>query len=98
MRFPEQWDTLGMYPDSLFRWQLSGYKSGHENGAEHERNAAFNCGLRQKPSHAQLENLLRLAAADPDPSLGDDLRKYIREAAMFNEQLRLLDEQLFAQQ
>ena len=41
MRFPTEWDTLGMYPDELFAFQLAHYEPGHEEGAEHDRNGAF---------------------------------------------------------
>lgn len=96
MRFPAEWVSLGMYPDDLFRWQLSGYEPGHENGAEHDRNGAFHWWLRREPSKSQLENLLRLAALDPDPLMGNDLRQYIRNASSFDEDLTALDRKLFA--
>ncbi|AXV81103.1 hypothetical protein CJO92_05795 [Ralstonia solanacearum] len=38
----------------------------------------------------------RLAALDPDPLLGEDLRQYIRKASAFDEQLAVLDRELFA--
>jgi hypothetical protein len=96
MRFPGEWVSLGMYPDELFQWQLSGYEPGHENGAEHDRNGAFHWWLRRQPSKTELENLVRLAALDPDPLLGEDLRQYIRKAAAFDEQVEALDREMFA--
>lgn len=96
MRFPTEWVLLGMYPDELFQWQLAGYQPGHEEGAEHDRNGAFHWWLRRQPSRTELENLLRLAALDPDPMLGDDLRQYIRKATAFDEQVAALDRELFA--
>lgn len=96
MRFPEEWGSLDMYPDELFRRQLSGYEPGHENGAEHDRNDAFHWWLRRQPSKATLMNLVRLAAVDPDPLLGEDLRHYIRKADAFDKQVATLDRDLFA--
>jgi len=32
MKFPTEWHELSMYPDELFKWQLSGYRPGHEDG------------------------------------------------------------------
>jgi hypothetical protein len=95
MRFPEEWLLLDMYPDDLFYSQLSGYQPGHENGSEHDRNGAFHWWLRRAPSREELENLLRLAALDPDFLLGQDLRQYIRKATAFDENMELLDRKLF---
>ena len=95
MRFPVEWVSLGMYPDELLQWQLSGYQPGHEDGSEHDRNGAFHWWLRRQPSKKELENLLRLAALDPDPMLGEDLRQYIRKATAFDEQVAALDRELF---
>jgi len=93
--FPSEWMAFGMYPDELFQWQLSGYEPGHEDAAEHDRNGAFHWWLRKTPSKAELESLLRLAACDPDPMLGNDLRQYIRKAPAFDEMLAELDRELF---
>lgn len=96
MRFPAEWATFEMYPDELFKWQLSGYVPGHEEGAEHDRNGAFHWWLRRRPTSAELEKLLRLAALDPDPFLGNDLRNYIKKAPNFDATLLPLDASLFA--
>lgn len=96
MRFPKEWVSSGMYPDELFQWQLSGYQPGHEDGAEHDRNGAFHWWLRRQPSRSELENLLRLAALDPDRMLGEDLRQYIRRASAFDAKLAALERELFA--
>ncbi|CCF97315.1 hypothethical protein [Ralstonia solanacearum K60] len=96
MRFPVEWITLEMYPDELFQWQLAGYQPRHEEGAEHDRNGAFHWWLRRQPTKIELEKLLRLAALDPDPFLGEDLRQYIRKASAFDERLAVLDRELFA--
>lgn len=93
--FPSEWMTFEMYPDELFQWQLSGYEPGHEDSAEHDRNGAFHWWLRKPPTKAELENLLRLAALDPDPILGNDLRQYIRKASAFDDLLAALDQELF---
>lgn len=96
MCFPVEWITLEMYPDELFQWQLAGYQPGHEEGAEHDRNGAFHWWLRRPPTKIELEKLLRLAALDLDPLLGEDLRQYIRKASAFDEQLAVLDRELYA--
>ena len=80
MRFPPEWDALGMYPDELFDIQLGGYEPGHEQGAEHDRNGAFHWWLRRSPTKGQLDALYRLAALDPDPLLGQDLLQYLDKA------------------
>ena len=80
MRFPTEWESLGMYPDELFAGQLAIYKPGDEQGAEHDRNGAFHWWLRRKPSEEELEALYRLASLDPDPLLGQDLLQYLDKA------------------
>lgn len=95
MRFPKEWEVLGMYPDDLFNWQVSGYEPGHEQAPEHDRNGAFHWWLRRNPSKIELEKLLRLAAADPDPFLAGDLRDRIRKATAFDADLAALDRKLF---
>lgn len=95
MRFPAEWDALGMYPDDLFLWQLSGYVPGHEQGAEHDRNGAFHWWLRRHPSKLELLNLVCLAALDPDPTLGNDLRQYLCKAKCFDADVASLDRSLF---
>lgn len=95
LRFPLEWMTFGMYPDELFKWQLSGYEPGLKSATEHDRNGAFHWWLRKPPSRVELEKLLRLAALDPDPILGNDLRQYIRKASAFDDVLAALDNELF---
>lgn len=97
MKFPSEWVTLGMYPDELFQLQRSGYKRGHEEGAEHDRNDAFHWWLGRSPSKSDLEKLLRLAALDPDQALGGDVRNYLREAVAFDADVAALEKQLFEQ-
>lgn len=96
MHFPSEWNLLGMYPDELFQWQLSRYEPGHEAGAEHDRNGAFHWWLRRSPSKLELEKLIRLAALDPDPLLGQDLRQYIRRAVAFDDEVAAIDREAFA--
>jgi hypothetical protein len=95
MGFPKEWLLLEMYPDELFKWQLNGYLPGHEKGAEHDRNGAFHWWLRRLPTRDQLENLLRLAALDPDRGLGDDIRTHLRKEKHFDSELSALEAQLF---
>lgn len=95
MKFPIEWDSMGMYPDELFQWQSSLYEPGHEAGSEHDRNGAFHWWLKRSPTKDVLEKLLRLAALDPDSLLGNDLRQYIRKADAFDNDLAVLDKALF---
>ena len=82
MRFPLEWDTLGMYPQELFELQISRYEPGHEDGAEHDRNGAFHWWLRKGPSTRQVEILRRLASFDPDPLLGEDMLRYLDDPSL----------------
>lgn len=95
MRFPSEWVVFEMYPDELAEWQIAGYELGHEEASEHDRNGAFHWWLRRSPNKNTLEKLLRLAALDPDPYLGNDLRNYIQQAPAFDASLADLDKILF---
>lgn len=95
MRFPQEWISWGMYPDELLEWQLPRYEPGHESASEHDRNGAFHWWLRRQPSKEELQKLIRLAALDPEPLLGEDLRQYFRKAATFDDELAALDKELF---
>jgi hypothetical protein len=95
MQFPIEWTSFEMYPDELFQWQLATYEPGHEAGSEHDRNGAFHWWLRRTPNRDQLQKLLRLAALDPDPLLGTDLRNYIRKAAAYDDRIARLELELF---
>jgi hypothetical protein len=97
LRFPMEWDSFGMYPDELLQWQMSSYRPGHEDAAEHDRNGAFHWWLKRQPSKVELAKLLRLAALDPDPFLGNDLRAYIRRSKSFDVELSAFEKQLFAE-
>ena len=92
MRFPEQWESLGMYPDDLCEWQISRYEPGHEDGSEHDRNGAFHWWLRRSPSTDILAKLMKLAFLDPDSALRDDVLGHIRKASSFNAELAELEE------
>jgi hypothetical protein len=94
LNFPEEWETLGMYPEELFKWQLAGYELGHEDGSEHDRNGAFHWWLTRSPSKKQLEHLLRLTYLDSDALLGDDVRGYIRKAKASDSELSDLEKKL----
>jgi len=80
MRFPHRWEELGMYPEELFQEQLKGYKPGHEEGAEHDRNGALHWWLRRDPDKSVLLKLVELCALDPDPLMAADVLSYIRRA------------------
>jgi hypothetical protein len=95
MKFPVEWDQYGMYPDELFRWQVSAYQQGHEEASEHDRNGAFHWWLRRNPSKQQLEMLLLLARVDPDEALAQDVRAYLRKAQHFDSDLAKIDAELF---
>ena len=96
MRFPTEWLEFGMYPDALFEWQIGGYEPGHENGAEHDRNGAFHWWLKKQPSKSELQLLIRLAAIDPDPFIGEDICRYIQQSPLFDRELAELQTRLFA--
>jgi hypothetical protein len=95
MKFPNEWAAYEMYPDELFNGQVSQYKPGDENAAEHDRNGAFHWWLRRSPTREQLEKLLRLASLDPDRMMGDDVRSYIRKASAFDDRSASLEKELF---
>lgn len=95
MRFPKEWLELEMYPDELFEWQVSGYEPGHEDGAEHDRNGAFHWWLKKPPSKIELQNLLRLAALDPDTFVANDICRYIRLSPAYCEEFVELEHKLF---
>jgi hypothetical protein len=95
MRFPSEWEALGMYPDELFSGQQAIYKPGDEKGSEHDRNGAFHWWLRKPPDKTELMNLVRLAALDPDPLLGNSVRQYIYHSNNFDDDVAELDKMLF---
>jgi len=94
MRFPEEWNAFGMYPDELFRWQVAEYQVGHEDAAEHDRNGAFHWWLKRNPTRSQLERLMQLAIIDPDAHLSTDVLRYIRAASAFDAGLMALESKL----
>lgn len=96
MSFPKEWDSLGMYPDELFQWQVSQYQVGHEDASEHDRNGAFHWWLKRNPTRSQLEQLLKLAILDPDAHLRADVVRYIRAAAAFDAGLGACESELLS--
>ncbi|MDR0716055.1 MAG: hypothetical protein LBF50_01390 [Azoarcus sp.] len=96
MNFPPEWETFGMYPDELFLEQNALYKPGDEEGSEHDRNGAFHWWLRRSPGTVELMNLVRLAALDPDPLLGNSVRQYIYQSNCFDNDVAALDQLLFS--
>jgi hypothetical protein len=82
MRFPAEWDTLGIYPEELFEHQVALYRPGDEHGSEHDRNGAFHWWLRKGPSRREVHALRRLATADPDRALGEDMLRYLDDPTL----------------
>jgi len=80
MRFPEEWESWGLYPDELFQGQVSLYRSGDEFGSEHDRNGAFHWWLKRGPAKDVLAKLLLLADKDVDPVMAADVRQHILRA------------------
>ena len=78
MQFPIEWAEWDMYPDRLFDLQVSGYKPGHEAGAEHDRNGAFHWWMKREPDKAQIRKLFQLTYLDPDQPLAKDVRNRLR--------------------
>jgi len=84
MRYPDEWDTLHMYPNALFETQLANYRPGDEQGSEHDRNGAFHWCLRKNPDSECLLKLVTLSMLDPDQAMASDVRSYIRNAEQCN--------------
>lgn len=95
MLYPPEWEASGMYPDELFEAQVKAYQPGNEQWPEDERNGAFHWWLRRGPTKEELQQLLRLAAIDPQPLLGEALRRYFRRADAFDADVEQLDHTLF---
>lgn len=89
MRFPPEWLHLGMYPDELWMSQLAGYKPGHEQAPEHDRNGAFHWWLSKEPDKQTLVKLTVLAEKDPDQIMADDVRNYILQAKSCDSEIEL---------
>ena len=90
MSFPIEWLKYDMYPDELFFEQLKGYKLGHEESSEHDRNGAFHWWLKKKTSRERLVILVEPAFVDPDPFLTHDVIKYIKKSDNFDEEIERL--------
>ena len=88
MRFPPQWDTWGMLPDSYLSSAVAAYRPGHEAASEHDRNGAFHYWLRQSPSKSQLMLLYQLSLLDPDRHMAADWRSYLAKADACDDELR----------
>ncbi len=95
MRFSEEWEKSGMYPDELFLDQFNGYEPGHEEGAEHDRNGAFHWWLKKDPSKEELIILTRLTFLDPDQHMAEDVRSYIIKARNFESETETLMKELY---
>lgn len=90
LRFPQEWLSLGLYPDSLFRVQLAEYEPQHISSSEHTRNGAFTWWLHQAPSVEILKKLALVSLVEPDIPLRIDVQQRIREAERFNEDVDLI--------
>lgn len=88
MKFPREWEELGMFPDELSESLLAKYEVGHEEGSEHDRNGAFHWWLRQSPSREVLVSLVALTLVDPDPLMAADVREYIARSANADNEVR----------
>jgi len=90
MKFPPEWESLGMIPEELSKLQLANYKPGHEDASEHDRNGAFHWWLKQDPSEIVLKKLMYLASIDPESLMGYDVRSYIEKASCYSEAVGLV--------
>lgn len=87
MRFPLEWESLGMYPEALANVQVAGYEPGHENASEHDRCGAFHWWLKRNPTESELKKLMFLASIDPDRLMGNDIREYIRKNEAYSQEV-----------
>ena len=87
MKFPSEWEALGMVPAELSKIQLAGYKPGHEDAPEHDRNGAFHWWLKQEPTEEELKKLMYLASIDPESLMGHDLKQYIEKSQNYTEEV-----------
>lgn len=87
MGYPAEWEHWNMYPDELFEMQLSRYESGHEQGAEHDRNGAFHWWIKKRPTKDQLRKLINLTYLDPDPPMAEDVRAHLRKLDNYEAQM-----------
>lgn len=69
-----------MYPEGLAKWQIAGYRAGHEEAPEHDRNGAFHWWLRQNPDKSTLMKLVELTFLDPDQIMAEDVRSFIAKS------------------
>lgn len=90
MNYPMEWLDWEMYPDELFIAQRDGYKSGHENGSEHDRHGAFQWCLKRNPSEDELIKLVKLSYLDAETGMGAYVRYYILKAEFCNDGIREL--------
>lgn len=97
MKFPREWDALGIFPDKLSDVLCAQYEVGHEAGSEHDRNGAFHWWNRQNPSREVLLNLIELSRLDPDPLMAADARRYIARSANADEEIRQMVSSLNSQ-
>ena len=89
MNFPAEWELWEMYPDELYETQISRYRSGHEDGSEHDRNGAFHWWIRKNPNSDQLRKLLKLTYLDPDIHMAEDVRERLRRVENYIKELEV---------
>lgn len=90
LKFPQEWLSLELYPEDLFKIQISEYEPKHVHSSEHTRNGAFTWWFHQNPSADILKNLALASLAEPDLSLRKDIQQRIRESKNFNEEVDLI--------
>ena len=88
MKFPREWEELGMFPDELSNVLCPRYEAGQEAGSEHDRNGAIHWWLRQNPSREILLTLIALTQVDPDPLIAADARQYIARSENADDEIR----------
>lgn len=81
MKYPREWTEWEMLPEAFLEAQIAEYEPGGEEASEHYRNGAFHYWLKREPSKEVLLKLAKLSYLDPEPLMGDWLRKeYISKA------------------
>lgn len=91
MRFPKEWQELGMVPDEEYiSDHIFHLKPGMEHTPEHARHEAFHYWLAREPSTEQLERLAKLSFLDPDVEMGESIRAEILKLGNCSDDLREL--------
>jgi len=89
MRFPREWQELGMVPDEEYiSDHIFHLKPGMEHTPEHARHEAFHYWLAREPSAERLELLAKLSFLDPDTEMGESIRAEILKLGNCSDDLR----------